>query len=129
MEPKGIEVHGITDGFRNEGEGTMTETWLLLGYAVALLGQLSDTYTTERGLAHGLVEVNGAVKWIVSKIGNTGITLLKCVGLAQVFPAVVYIASKSVAYALLAFGAAAVIGWAAGITNYLQLRKAKVSLF
>ena len=98
-------------------------------YSLGILGKIGDTYTTEVGLAHGLAEGNGIATWIVSKIGVTGISLLKCMGFAGIAPMLAYILTGQNAYALLAVsGPAAVIGIVATVENYLLLKKNKIAL-
>lgn len=98
-------------------------------YAIGLAGQLGDCYTTEIGLAHGLAEGNPIAKWIVSKIGNTGATLLKCVGFATVFPMLSYILSHQLVWAFVGAEIPVIgLGWYASVTNYLLLKKNKIAL-
>ena len=107
----------------------MNPFWMIASYAFALLGQLSDCWTTEVGLSHGLAEGNKIATWFTNKIGNTGLTLLKCIGLAQLFPVLAFeFAHQNVLAFVVPAVAVGVIGWVAGITNYLLLKKNKISL-
>lgn len=106
----------------------MTETTLFIVCAIALAGQLGDSYTTEVGLTHGLKEENSVANWIVSKIGVTGITILKCVGFAMAAPVVTYALSHSLPIALTVAGVAAAQGLTATVMNYLTMKKAGISL-
>jgi hypothetical protein len=108
--------------------------WYIFGMAVsaafALLGQLSDCYTTEVGLAGGMKEANSIAIWLTNKIGNTGLTLLKCIGLAQGLPILAYEASgQDPVVFIVAAGVAGAIGWVAGIENYLLNKKYGIKLF
>lgn len=95
--------------------------------AVSIMGQLSDIYTTEVGLAHKEIETNPAVTWFISKIGLSGVMLIKGVGIGTLLPIVLY-AFTTPAMGIIAAGASAIIGFTAGISNYLNLRKAKIPL-
>lgn len=101
---------------------------IAVSFTFGLLGQLSDCITTEKGLAHGLAESNKIMTWLTGKIGVTGVTLLKVIGLAQVAPVAAYMISQDwTAFIVVAF-AVGVVGWYAGIKNYLLLKKNKISI-
>jgi hypothetical protein len=91
-------------------------------YSLGIIGQLGDCYTTEIGLSHGLKEGNTMATWIVSKIGVTGITLLKCLGFAGIAPIVATVFAGY--YGLIAVSAAAAIaGIISTVLNYFLLKK------
>lgn len=57
------------------------ETWqiyMLIAYAICLTGQLADSVTTEASLARGAKETNRIAVAIISKVGVSGLSILKC---------------------------------------------------
>ncbi len=107
----------------------MNTAWFLAGYAFALAGQLGDCWTTEVALSHGFVEVNKVVNWLTKKVGSTGVTLLKVIGLAQAVPVLVFeLTHQDVLAAVIVFAAVGAVGFAAAIGNYLGLRKKNIKL-
>ena len=95
--------------------------------ALALAGQMSDCYTTEIALAHGMAEGNPIARFLTAHIGNTGITLLKCVGAAIVLPMTTMIVAGYELSAIVA-GVIAVIGFVAAGLNYRLMRKHGIPL-
>ena len=98
-----------------------------IAVALALAGQMGDCYTTEIALAHGMSEGNPIARWLTSHIGNTGLTLLKCVGAAIVLPMVTMILGGYELSAIIA-GVIAVIGFVAAGLNYRLMRKHNIPL-
>ena len=98
-----------------------------IAFALCGFGQFLDCRTTDVGLAHGFIEANSFAGKIYSKIGATGFFVLKC----MVFPA---IGAGIAAYAgfgpsLVWLSIFAAVGFAAGIHNYLLLKKNKIAVF
>jgi hypothetical protein len=107
----------------------MNVALIFVALSAAELGQLGDSYTTERGLAGGLKEGNPVASWIVSKIGVTGMTLLKVIGLAQAVPVLAYVLTGyNETYLTLVAGIVGVEGIVATVLNYLTMKKAGIKL-
>ena len=107
----------------------MNPILMIASYAFALTGQLADTWTTEAGLNGGLKEANKIAIWLTSKIGVTGISILKCVGLAQALPVLVFeLTGQNTTYFAAIAIPVGIIGFVAGIKNYLLLKKSNIKL-
>lgn len=111
-----------------------TQVLLFAAVAASVAGQLSDVYTTSVANSHGWTETVAAPAAILKKLGITGLTIVKVVGLAIAAPLLTtiielhfkgpgYAAGSAVAFA------AAVGGFYAGIVNYRRLKAAKISVF
>jgi hypothetical protein len=94
---------------------------------VALAGQLGDCYTTEVSLAHGMVEGNPIAAWLQKKIGQTGLTILKCAGAAITLPMLTTIFA-GITYGCVVAGIIGGIGVFATVKNYLLMRKNHIPL-
>ncbi len=111
-----------------------TQLLLFIAVALALAGQLSDIITTDVALAHGWAETISAPAKLIKWLGVTALTGIKVVGFGIVAPLLTtiielhfnapgYAAGTCVALA------ASAAGFFAGVTNYLRLKAAKISVF
>src|SRR6266705_1001429 len=91
------------------------------------LGQFLDCQTTDVGLAHGFREANSLMGKLQGKIGSGGLFALKC----MVLPAVGVVLFTTVGFgpSMAWLVPLTVIGFIAGIKNYLLLRKNKIAVF
>lgn len=89
-------------------------------------GQYLDARTTEVGLSSGFQEGNAIGSFLLKKLGVTGLYVLKCAALPAVAGIMYGFYGKAGIVADLVFAG---LGFAAGIRNYLMLRKNKVSVF
>lgn len=96
--------------------------------AAAIVGQGLDDITTNAGLATGGKELNPVVAWAIKKLGFPAVAFIKVGGLAIGLPVLFYSFSHPVAGAVVALISSGE-GLYAGITNYIALRKAKISVF
>lgn len=105
---------------------TNGQTALLAAFYFAMIATvLGDAYTTSIGLAHGDVEGNSLMKWLFAKIGQAGAVFVS--GVVATFVGGT-IAAHNLQGGYLYFGIVAAGEGYQTISNYLKLKKAKVSL-
>lgn len=90
-------------------------------------GHFLDCWTTELGITNKFLEANALAVKIYNKIGNVGFFIVKCMVLPGIGAAL--FGTLGFSYSLAWLIPMAVIGWVAGIKNYLLLKKNKISVF
>ena len=96
-----------------------------ISYAFALLGQFSDTRTTEVALSKGFTEANPIGKFLIAHLGISGTYALKVGALPIAFaPLALLIGFK---YASVCEFVVGVLGFTLGVINFIKLKKAGVT--
>lgn len=95
---------------------------------IALAGQLLDARTTQVGLANGDTEDNSIMAGLVKKIGIGGFYGFKA-GFAIGGTLLCAWASLGLQLTAIAMGAVGGVGFAAGIVNWMSLKKQGIKVF